>query len=166
MNDDQKFMKQAMKLAQKARDLDEVPVGAVVVHDGKVIGRGWNVRQTKQNPLLHAEMMAIEKASKKLGSWRLDDCTLYVTLEPCPMCAGAIIQSRIPRVVFGAYDPKGGSVCTCTSLFDIPQYNHHPVYTGGVLEEECSAILTDFFRKKREAAKARKKAARQEQSGE
>lgn len=142
-------MKKALKLAQKAQDLDEVPVGALIVQDGKIIGRGYNRRQTRQNPLEHAELMAIAQASRKLKSWRLENCTLYVTLEPCPMCAGAVIQSRVSRVVFGAYDAKGGAVCSVDSLFDLQGWNHHPEWTGGILQDICASVLKEFFRKKR-----------------
>jgi tRNA(adenine34) deaminase len=157
---DEFFMKQALRLAKKAEALDESPIGCVIVKDGKIIARGWNTRQTKQKAIGHAEIMAIEKACRKLGSWRLEGCTLYVTLEPCPMCAGAIIQSRIERVVFGAYDPKGGCAGSCTDLFQIPQFNHHPVVSGGLMEEESAKLLKDFFRKKRQAAKLNKQMER------
>lgn len=143
------YMAQALRLASKAEAIDEVPVGALVVHKGNIIGRGYNRRQTKQNPLEHAEIMAIQQASRKLKSWRLEDCDLYVTLEPCPMCAGAIIQSRIANVYFGASDPKGGAVHSVTSLFDLPQWNHHPNWQSGIMEQECSDILIQFFRNKR-----------------
>lgn len=149
MEQDIQFMKQAMKEAEKACKKDEVPIGAVLVKDGKVISRGHNTRETKQISTHHAEINCIEKACKKIGTWRLEDCTLYVTLEPCPMCAGAIFQSRIKKVVFGAYDPKGGSYGSCFNLNDVKGLNHYPEVVGGVCQEECSTILKEFFKKKR-----------------
>ncbi len=145
---DKEFMRAALKEAKKSAEEKEVPVGAVVVFENKIISRGRNRRETLKNAILHAETEAITKACKKLGSWRLIGCTLYVTLEPCPMCAGAIINSRISRVVYGAKDPKAGSCGTIINLFDLP-YNHKPNLTSGVLEDECSEILTNFFRKLR-----------------
>ncbi len=156
-NVNEKYMKSALRLAQKAEVMDEVPVGAVIVHEGRIIGRGYNRRQTKQNSLEHAELMAIAQACRKLGSWRLEGCDLYVTLEPCPMCAGAIIQSRVRKVYFGACDAKGGAVGSVTNLFELPQWNHHPDFEGGLLEDECSKILKDFFRAKRQKKKLEKK---------
>ncbi len=157
LKSDEAFMRRALQLAQKAQDQDEVPVGAVVVYNQKIIGRGYNRRQTKQNALEHAELMAIAQACRKLHSWRLEDCTLYVTLEPCPMCAGAIIQSRLTRVIFGAYDPKGGAVAHEPWLLDLSKWNHHPTWKGGLLEEECSTLLKSFFQKKRLQKKLQKK---------
>ncbi|MCF0245785.1 MAG: nucleoside deaminase [Ileibacterium sp.] len=151
----QKYMKEALLMAQKAEKMDEVPIGCVIVKDGKIISSACNQRETLQNSTAHAEILAIEEACKQVGSWRLEDCDLYVTLEPCPMCAGAIIQSRIRSVYFGAFDPKGGCACSCTSLFDLPHFNHHPMYSGGIMEEECSDMLKQFFRKKREQKKNR-----------
>lgn len=139
------YMSQALELAQEAADAGEVPVGCVIVRDGAVIGRGRNRREEKQAVCSHAEMEAMAQANATLGSWRLDNCALYVTLEPCPMCAGAIINARIPRVVFGAPDPKAGSCGSVTDLFALP-YNHRPACEGGVLEEECAQLLRDFFR--------------------
>lgn len=156
MTEQERYMKAALRQADKARKLEEVPVGAVIVKDGRILAKGYNRRQTRQNALEHAEIMAITSACRKLNSWRLEDCTLYVTLEPCPMCAGAIVQSRIPRVVFGAYDPKGGAVCSCTSLLDVPQWNHHPEWTGGILEEECAGRLKEFFKERRKQKKQEK----------
>ncbi len=161
-NVNEKYMRSALRLAKKAEEMDEVPVGAVIVHDGKIIGRGYNRRQAKQNSLEHAELMAIAQACRKLGSWRLEDCDLYVTLEPCPMCAGAIIQSRIRKVYFGAYDAKGGAVGSVTNLFELPQWNHHPAFEGGIMQAECSRILKDFFKAKREKKKLEKKLRQQE----
>lgn len=146
---EEKWMREAMKQAKRAESYDEVPIGCVIVKENKIIARGYNQREKKQLSTAHAEVIAIEKACKKLGTWRLEDCDLYVTLEPCPMCAGAIVQSRIKRVFFGAYDPKGGSVQTCTHIFDVKEYNHHPEYVGGILEKECAQLLKDFFKKKR-----------------
>ncbi len=141
------YMQRALELAQKAAELGEVPVGAVVVRkrDGKIVGEGYNLRESDKNPLAHAEIIAINEASKNLGGWRLIDCELYVTLEPCPMCCGAIINSRVERVVFGAYDKKAGSCCSVTEMFELP-YNHKPELLGGVMEEECSKALSDFFK--------------------
>ncbi len=142
---DQKYMKEALRLAKKAAARGEVPVGAVLVKEGKIIARGYNRRECDQDGLAHAELIAIRRACKKIGFWRLNDCTLYVTLEPCPMCTGAIINTRIPRVVFGCSDPKGGAM---GGLCDLNQYpwNHHPQIEKGVLEEECAAVLKDFFK--------------------
>lgn len=142
-------MREAYKEALKAKDKDEVPVGAVVVYQDVVIARAHNQRNTKQLASAHAEMLAIEKACKKRGSWRLEDCILYVTLEPCPMCSGGIIQSRIPTVVFGAYDPKGGCFGSLLDFREVQGFNHYPDVVGGVLKEECGQILTDFFKEKR-----------------
>lgn len=142
-------MKQALKEAYKAKQKDEVPVGAVIVKQGKVIARGYNQRNSKQNATAHAEHIAIEKACKKLGSWRLEDCELYVTLEPCPMCAGAIIQARVPKVYYGAYDPKGGCFGSCINFNEIKGFNHYPEVVGGILEEDCASLLSNFFKEKR-----------------
>ncbi len=154
---DEKYMKEALRLAKKAASLGEVPVGAVIVRDGKIIARGYNRRETDQNGLAHAELTAMLRACKKLGSWRLEDCTLYVTLEPCPMCAGAIINTRIPRVVIGARDPKGGAMGGVTDLNAYP-WNHHPEVVFGVSEEECGGILKAFFKELRAQKKAKKQA--------
>ncbi|MDO4467424.1 MAG: tRNA adenosine(34) deaminase TadA [Bacillota bacterium] len=154
---EEKWMCKAIKQAEKALQLDEVPIGCVIVKDGKVIASGYNKREKNQISLDHAEIIAIRKACKKLGTWRLEDCELYVTLEPCPMCAGAIIQSRIPKVIYGASDPKGGSVYSVVNLFEIKEYNHHPEYKKGVLQEECAQLLKDFFKEKRKRNKEMKK---------
>lgn len=138
-------MKEALKEAKKAAEESEVPVGAVIVHKDKIIARGRNRRETSKNALFHAEIEAINNACKKLNSWRLIGCTLYVTLEPCPMCAGAIINSRISEVIYGANDPKAGSCDSVTDLFSLP-YNHKPIVTSGVLKDECAKILTEFFK--------------------
>lgn len=141
----EKYMKMALKLAQKALELGEVPIGCVIVHEGKVIGRGYNRRNTDKNTLAHAEITAINKASKKIGDWRLEDCTLYVTLEPCQMCAGAIIQARIPEVVMGCMNPKAGCGGSILNILEMPQFNHQAAVTRRVLEAECSGILKEFF---------------------
>ncbi|MBU8790896.1 tRNA adenosine(34) deaminase TadA [Oceanobacillus caeni] len=143
---DEKFMHAAIMEAEKARKLNEVPIGAVIVYQDEIIASGFNLRESSQSALSHAELIAIEEANKRIGSWRLEDCTLYVTLEPCPMCAGAIVQSRIPHVVYGAYDPKAGCAGTIMNLLDEPRFNHQVKVTSGILEEECSKLLTDFFR--------------------
>ncbi|MBQ2319452.1 MAG: tRNA adenosine(34) deaminase TadA [Clostridia bacterium] len=139
------FMKRALSLAKEAADEGEAPIGAIIVRDGKIVSVGRNRREKDKNALGHAEIEAIDNACKTLGGWRLIGCTMYVTLEPCPMCAGAIINARIERVVFGAYDKKAGSCGSVTNLFELP-YNHKPELIGGVLEEECSLVLTEFFR--------------------
>ena len=149
MTNDEKFMLQAIKEASKAEEKDEVPIGAVIVVNGKVISRGHNLRETTNDPTGHAEIIAIKKAAKKLKSWRLPDATLYVTLEPCSMCAGAILNSRIKRVVYAAKDPKGGALGSSFNLFDQPYLNHHPEIQSGVLEEVCSQNLKKFFKNKR-----------------
>lgn len=154
---DESYMKVAIEEAVKAEGLDEVPIGAIIVHNGEIIGRGHNTREVSQQTLSHAELYAIEQANEVIGSWRLEDCTLYATLEPCPMCAGAILQSRIPRVVYGAKDPKAGCCGTLLNLLGDCRFNHESEVVSGVLEEECSALLTDFFRKLRARKKAEKK---------
>lgn len=146
--DNKYFMKQALKRAKAAYKDGETPVGAVIVKDGVVIASGRNYREKKKNALMHAELVAINRACKKLGSWRLVDCDLYVTLEPCPMCAGALINARLRRVVFGAYDGKAGSFGSVVDLNEYP-YNHKLEIEGGVLEEECAAMLSDFFKELR-----------------
>lgn len=145
----EKYMKLAIKEAIKARDIDEVPIGAIIVKDDKVIAKAHNLREKKQQSTAHAEIIAIEKACKKLGTWRLEDCTLYVTLEPCAMCTGATILSRIKHVVYGAKDLKGGCVESCIEMYKQQGFNHYPTYESGVLEDECSKLLSDFFKEKR-----------------
>jgi tRNA(adenine34) deaminase len=140
----EEYMSKALLLAQKAFEHNESPVGCVIVHNGRIIARAYNLRQSKRDATMHAEISAIRKACQKLSSWRLADCDLYVTLEPCYMCAGAIIQARIRHVYFGAVDPKAGAVVSVNRLFDLP-HNHSVQYTGGILSEPCGAILTDFF---------------------
>ena len=150
------FMKEAIKQAKKAVQYDETPIGAVIVKNGKVIARGYNKREIKKNSLCHAEIMAINKACRKLGGWRLHGCELYVTLEPCPMCAGAIIQSRIDKVFFGAYDYKAGCAGSKADLFVAGLFNHDVEVRGGIMEKECSALLSDFFKNLREKNRGNK----------
>lgn len=146
------IMLRAIELARKAAELDEVPVGAVVVKDGEIVGEGFNRRETGKNALAHAELEAIDNACKRLGGWRLHQCEIYVTLEPCPMCTGAIINSRIKKVVFGASDYKAGSMGSVINLCDLP-YNHKPEIQGSFMQEECSTLLTEFFARLRERRK-------------
>ena len=150
---DQKYMREAIKQAKKAYTLEEVPIGCVIVYDGKIIGRGYNRRTIDKNPLAHAEIQAIRKASRKMGDWRLEDCTLYVTLEPCQMCSGAIVQARIKRVVVGCMNPKAGCAGSILNLLDVKEFNHQVELTTGVLEEECSRMMKEFFRELREKRK-------------
>jgi len=145
MDDREYFMNLALSLARKAAARGEVPVGAVIVRGGRVIAKGYNRREKKKNALRHAEMEAINKACRKLRGWRLCGCELYVTLEPCPMCAGAAINARIDRVIIGAADPKNGALCSVARLFELP-FTHRPELVTGVLEKECGAVLSDFFR--------------------
>lgn len=147
------FMQRAIKLAQQAAAEDEVPVGAVVVHGSRIIGAGYNQRESLDDPTAHAEMIAITQAATSLADWRLEHTTLYVTLEPCPMCAGAILQARIPRVVYGARDPKAGAVDSLFRLLDDPRLNHRAAVTPGVLGDQCGAMLTEFFIAKRKQGK-------------
>ena len=149
MNQDEKFMLLALKEAKKALLIDEVPVGCVIVFNNKVVARGYNKREKEQDATSHAEINAIRKASKKVNNWRLCDMDLYVTVEPCIMCAGAIMWSRFRRVIYGAKDPKGGALGTSINIFDTPNINHHPEIIGGVLEEECSSIIKNYFKEKR-----------------
>ena len=154
MTSDESFMKQAVKQAKKAYDKLETPIGCVIVHEDKIIARGYNKRNLKKNTLAHAEILAINKASKVLGDWRLEDCTMYVTLEPCPMCAGAIVQARIPRVVIGSMNPKAGCAGSVLNLLQQDGLNHQVEITKGVLAEECSGLMTSFFRELRKKKKA------------
>jgi len=147
------FMRLALQQAEQALAQDEVPVGAVIVHHGRVIGSAYNQREQLCDPTAHAEMLAITQAAAALRCWRLEDCTLYVTLEPCPMCAGAIIQARIPTVVYGAADPKAGAATSLFRLLDDPRLNHRCEVVAGVLADQCGAILTDFFRRQRKLGK-------------
>lgn len=153
MTSDESFMKQAVKQAKKAYDKLETPIGCVIVHEDKIIARGYNKRNMKKNTLAHAEILAINKASKVLGDWRLEDCTMYVTLEPCPMCAGAIVQARIPRVVIGSMNPKAGCAGSVLNLLQQDGLNHQVEVTKGVLAEECSGLMTSFFRELRKKKK-------------
>jgi tRNA(adenine34) deaminase len=153
---EEKFMKEALKQAKKAASIGETPIGAVIVHDGKIIARGYNKRETKKNALLHAEIIAIDKACKKLGGWRLPNCDIYVTLEPCPMCAGAIVSARIDNLYFGAYDYKSGCAGSKANLFEHGLFNYDVNVTGGVLEQECAAVLKDFFKELRNRKKTEK----------
>lgn len=151
---DTRFMNEAIALAKKAAELGEVPVGAVVVKKstGEIVGRGYNRRESDRSPLAHAELIAIDEASRNLGGWRLIDCELYVTLEPCPMCSGAIINSRVENVIFGAYDRRFGACGSVITLFDLP-FNHRPELIGGVMEEECAGLMSEFFKSLRDKKK-------------
>ena len=160
MTEQEKYMKEAIRQAKKARVLEEVPIGCVIVSDGKIIARGYNRRNTDKNTLSHAELNAIRKASKKLGDWRL--CTMYVTLEPCQMCAGALVQSRIDEVVIGSMNPKAGCAGSVLNLLEVEGFNHKVKITRGVLEEECSTMLSDFFKELREKKKRLKMLAKQQ----
>ena len=162
LNLTEKYMKEALRQAQKAYALGEVPIGCVIVHDGKIIGRGYNRRNTDKNTLAHAEITAIRRASKVMGDWRLEDCTLYVTLEPCQMCAGAIVQARIPQVVMGCMNPKAGCAGSILNILDMPQFNHQVQITGGILEKECSDMLKRFFTELRIRNKQEKEQKREE----
>ena len=152
-NIDEKYMREAIRQAKKAYALEEVPIGCVIVYENQIIGRGYNRRTVAKNTLAHAELQAIRKASRKLNDWRLDGCTMYVTLEPCQMCAGAIIQARIKRVVVGCMNPKAGCAGSIFNLLDVPQFNHQAELTTGILEEECSSMMKQFFRELREKKK-------------
>ena len=145
-SNDEKYMKEALKQARKAAAIGEVPIGCVIEYQGRIIGRGYNRRKIDKNTLSHAELNAIRKASKKMGDWRLEECTMYVTLEPCQMCSGAIVQARIPRLVIGCMNPKAGCAGSILNLLQVPEFNHQVDITYGVLEEECSSILTEFFK--------------------
>ena len=149
LNEDERFMKEAMKQAMKAEALDEVPIGCVIVREGRIIARGYNRRNTDKSTVSHAEINAIRKASKVTGDWRLEECTIYITLEPCQMCAGAIVQARIDRAVIGCMNPKAGCAGSVMNLLQVERFNHQTEITRGVLEEECSFMLTDFFRRLR-----------------
>lgn len=145
LSDDEKYMKEALKQAKKAYLLGEVPIGCVIVYEGKIIGRGYNRRNTDKNTLCHAEITAIKKASKAIGDWRLEGCTMYVTLEPCQMCAGACVQARIDRVVIGCMSPKSGCAGSVINILQMEEFNHQVDMTTGVLEKDCSVMLTRFF---------------------
>lgn len=156
MEKDEKYMKEAIRQAKKAGALMEVPIGCVIVYEDKIIARGYNRRNTDKNTLSHAEMNAIRKASRKLGDWRLEGCTMYITLEPCQMCAGAIVQARVSRVVIGSMNPKAGCAGSILNILEMKQFNHQVDVTRGVLEEECSRMLSDFFRELRKWKKEQK----------
>ncbi len=160
----EKYMKEALKQAKKAASLGEVPIGCVIVHEGTIIGRGYNRRKTDKSTLAHAELIAIKKASRRIGDWRLENCTLYVTLEPCQMCAGAIIQARIPQVVMGCMNPKAGCGGSILNILEMPAFNHQAEVVRGVLSDECSNILTDFFRDLRRRLKDEKQEAGNEEN--
>ena len=149
MTIDEKYMKEAIKQAKTAYSIDETPIGCVIVYEDKIIARGYNRRNTDKSTLAHAEITAIKKACKKLGDWRLEGCTLYVTLEPCPMCAGAIIQSRIDRVVVGSMNPKAGCAGSVLNILQTEGFNHQTELTTGILKEECSQLMTGFFKELR-----------------
>ena len=153
MTEDERYMKEAIKQAKKAYALDEVPIGCVIVQDNKIIARGYNRRNTNKNALAHAEISAIKKASKKTGDWRLEDCTMYVTLEPCQMCAGAIVQSRMKKVVIGAMNPKAGCAGSIINILQMKQFNHQAEMENGILEKECADMLSTFFKELREKKK-------------
>ncbi len=157
-----KYMKEALKQAKKAYALGEVPIGCVIVYQDKIIARGYNRRNTDKNTLAHAEITAIDRASKKMGDWRLEDCTLYVTLEPCQMCAGAIVQSRITNVVMGCMNPKAGCGGSVLNILEMPEFNHQVNVVRGVMEEECSLILQEFFKELRIRNKEEKAARKAE----
>lgn len=155
MLSDEKYMKEAIRQAKKAWALEEVPIGCVIVYEDKIIARGYNRRNTDKNTLSHAEVNAIKKASKKLGDWRLEGCTMYITLEPCQMCAGAIVQARVSRVVVGSMNPKAGCAGSVLNLLDMKEFNHQVELETGVLQEECSAMLSEFFRELRKKKKGK-----------
>lgn len=158
LTEEERYMKEAIRQARKAWKLQEVPIGCVIVKDDRIIARGYNRRNTDKNTLAHAELQAIRKASRVVGDWRLEECTMYITLEPCQMCAGAIVQARIPRVVIGSRNPKAGCAGSVLNLLQIPEFNHQVELTEGVLEEECSAMLSDFFRELRNRRKKKQDA--------
>ena len=152
--EDIRYMKEAIRQAKKAAALGDVPIGCVIVYQDKIIGRGYNRRMADKTVLAHAEIIAMRKACKKMGDWRLEDCTMYVTLEPCPMCAGAIVQARIPKVVIGSRNPKAGCAGSVLDLLHVPAFNHQVELEEGVLKEECSELLVSFFRELRQKKKA------------
>lgn len=153
LSTDEKYMKEAIKQAKKAYSIGEVPIGCVVVYQDKIIGRGYNRRTIDKNPLAHAELTAIRKASRKMGDWRLEGCTMYVTLEPCQMCSGAIVQSRMEKVVVGCMNPKAGCAGSVLNLLQVKEFNHQAELVTGVLEEECSRMMKTFFKELREKKK-------------
>ena len=158
---DEKYMREAIRQAKKAYLLEEVPIGCVIVHEGKIIARGYNRRNTDRNTLSHAELIAIRKAAKKLGDWRLEECTMYVTLEPCQMCAGAMMQARLTEAVIGCMNPKAGCAGSVLNILEMDGFNHKVQVTRGVLEEECSQMMSQFFRELREKKKAARSSLKQ-----
>nr|MDF9460164.1 tRNA adenosine(34) deaminase TadA [Bacillus pumilus] len=156
MTRDEQFMQEAISEALKAEQIGEVPIGAIIVVDDQIVSRAHNLRETERRSIAHAELLVIDEACKTTGSWRLEDAVLYVTLEPCPMCAGAIVLSRVKKVVFGAYDPKGGCAGTLMNLLDDERFNHQSEVIGGVLENECGELLSQFFRNLRQRKKQAK----------
>ena len=162
LTEDEKFMKEAIRQARKAEALGDVPIGCVIVRDGRIIARGYNRRNKDKTVLAHAELLAMRKACRKEGDWRLEECTMYITLEPCQMCAGAIVQARIPRVVIGSMNPKAGCGGSVLNLLEMKEFNHQAQVERGVLQEECSAMLSEFFRALRERQKAKKKEEQEE----
>lgn len=166
LSDDEKYMKEALKQAKKAYLLGEVPIGCVIVYEGKIIGRGYNRRNTDKNTLCHAEITAIKKASKAIGDWRLEGCTMYVTLEPCQMCAGACVQARIDRVVIGCMSPKSGCAGSVINILQMEEFNHQVNMTTGVLEKDCSVMLTRFFEELRIKNKEEKEKQRKSENCE
>ena len=163
LSEDEKYMREAVRQAKKAYALGEVPIGCVIVHDKKIIGRGYNRRNTDKSTLSHAELIAIRKAGKVIGDWRLEECTLYVTLEPCQMCAGALVQARIPRVVMACMNPKAGCAGSILNILDMPQFNHQVESVRGVMEDECAQMLRDFFKELRIRNKAEREAKKLEE---
>ena len=158
LTEDEKYMKEALKQARKAYKMGESPIGCVIVYEGRIIGRGYNRRNTDKSTLAHAEISAIKKATKVIGDWRLEDCTIYITLEPCPMCAGAIVQSRIKRCVIGAMSPKSGCAGSILNILDESRFNHRVETISGVLGEECQQLISSFFKELRVRLKAEKEA--------
>ena len=156
LTEDEKYMKEAIRQARKAEALGEVPIGCVIVYEGKIIGRGYNRRMTAHSALAHGEILAIKKACRKMGDWRLEGCRIYVTLEPCPMCAGAIVQARIPQVIIGCMNPKAGCAGSVLDLFHQEGLNHRCQVETGILQEECSEMMKSFFRRLREKGKEKK----------
>lgn len=163
LTNDEKYMKEAIRQAKKAYAIGEVPIGCVIVYEDKIIARGYNRRTVDKNTLAHAELLAIRKASRKLDDWRLEDCTLYVTLEPCQMCSGAIIQARIPKVVVGCMNPKAGCAGSILNLLQVPEFNHQAELVTGVLEEECSQMMKNFFKELRAKKNLEKKLEAQQE---
>lgn len=155
--EDEKFMKEAIRQAQKAGAIGDVPIGCVIVHEGQIIARGYNKRNKEKTVLAHAELLAMRKACKKIGDWRLEECTMYITLEPCQMCAGAIVQARIPKVVIGSMNAKAGCAGSVLNILEMDQFNHQCEVVRGVLEEECSTMLSAFFQELRRIQKEKKR---------